>query len=299
MKEKIICPRCKQENIKKDGKRKTENRGLIQRYKCKSCSNRFITDPFARMRNNPQKITQSIDMFYRGVSTRGVQEHLSMFFPHNADHSTILRWIWKYAKIIGKYTDKIKIKTGAEIQFDELEYKRRKSHKRGIKGIEDNYFVDGIDPTTKFMVACEYVKARSKKKMKSIISGTKERTTTEIKIVTTDGLNVYPKVIKKVFGYNNRLGKYNVFHNRIITSKEEDVFNYPIERLHNNVRARTKTFRGFHGSMKSANLIMKGYEIYYNFIRKSQATNKRPYEHATDLKLDSENKWLELIQLAK
>lgn len=72
-----------------------------------------------------------------------------------------------------------------------------------------------------------------------------------------------------------------------------------IERLHNNIRQRTKTFRGFHGSVESANAIMKGWEIYYNFITRHQSLNKCPYELATDLKLNSENKWLELIKKSK
>ena len=104
---------------------------------------------------------------------------------------------------------------------------------------------------------------------------------------------------KKVFGYNLKEGKLNVFHNRIITSKEEDVFNYPIERLHNNIRARTKVFRSFHGSLRSANLILKGYGIFYNFIRINQAINKYPYGLATNLKLTQNNRWLELISLSK
>jgi transposase-like protein len=72
-----------------------------------------------------------------------------------------------------------------------------------------------------------------------------------------------------------------------------------IERLHNSIRERTKTFRGFHGSVESARSIMKGYEIFYNFIRKHQAINCCPYELATDLVLESPNKWLELIRLSK
>ena len=75
-------------------------------------------------------------------------------------------------------------------------------------------------------------------------------------------------------------------------------FNYPIERLHNNARQRTKVMRGFHGSISSANAIMKGFEIYYNFINEHQAINCCPYELATDLKLTQNNKWLELMQLA-
>jgi len=82
MKNKITCPECKAEHTKKDGKRSTEHRGKIQRYKCLECGNRFaIDDGFFRMRNSPQKITQAVDLFYRGASTRGVQGHLAMFFP--------------------------------------------------------------------------------------------------------------------------------------------------------------------------------------------------------------------------
>lgn len=297
---KIICPECKAEHIKKNGRRKTENRGLIQRYKCLNCGKRFtLDDGFFRMRNAPQKITQAIDLFYRGASTRGTQEHLGMFYPHNADHSTILRWVWKYAKIIGKFTDKLNLKLSEEIQFDEIEYSRRKSHQKGARGTEDNFFIDGVCPRTRFMLSSEYVKSRNKKKITSIISSTKERTISKILMVSTDGLNAYIGAVKKVFGYNLKEGKYNVFHNRLVTSKEDGVFNYPIERLHNNVRARSKTFRGFHGSLRSANLILKGYEIFYNFIRINQAINKCPYELATDLKLKENNKWLELIQKAK
>ena len=53
------------------------------------------------------------------------------------------------------------------------------------------------------------------------------------------------------------------------------------------------------GSVKSAKSIMKEYEIFYNFIRKHQAINCCLCELATDLILESQNKWLELIKLSK
>ena len=77
---KNICPNCKSENVIKWTKRKTQNRGLIQRYKCKNCGKYFTKDDgFFRMRNNPQKITCALDLFYRGVSTRKVQKHFLIF----------------------------------------------------------------------------------------------------------------------------------------------------------------------------------------------------------------------------
>jgi len=43
---------------------------------------------------------------------------------------------------------------------------------------------------------------------------------------------------------------------------------------------------------------MKDWEIYYNFVRKHLAIGKTPSELATDIKLNENNKWLELIELS-
>ena len=201
--------------------------------------------------------------------------------------------------MISKFTNKLKLKVGKEAQTDEIEFHRRKSYKKGSRGTEKNFFIDSIDPDTKFMLSSEYMKTRSSRDIKAVMIRIKERTGEQIKVMTTDGWNAYENTIKKVFGYSLKESKFNVIHNRVVVSNEQGNFNHPIERLHNNARARTKVMRGFHGSISSANAIMKGFEIYYNFINKHQAINCCPYELATDLKLTQNNKWLELIQLAK
>jgi len=293
---KIKCPKCNKENIKKDGMRKTQNRGFIQRFKCKECSHRFVmNDGFYRMRNNPEKITCAIDLFYRGISTRKVQEHLQAFYPHNSSHKSIYKWIVKYTKTISNFTDKLKLNIGEEIQVDEMEYHRRKYSNK--KGIDKNWFIDVIDTKTRFMISSKYTNSRSQKELRQVLERAKQKTSNQVAICTTDGFTTYEKIVKRVFGYNNSLKRHNVFHNKVTALKGEG-FNIMIERLHNNLRNRTKTFRGFHGSIESANSIMKGLEIYYNFITKHQAINKCPYELATDLKLSSNNKWLELIKLS-
>jgi transposase-like protein len=140
----LSCPNCNSKDVIKRGFRKTKGRGKIQRYGCNSCGYRFILDPFYRMRNNPQKITCALDLFYRGLSTREIQEHFKAFFPHNADHSTILRWIRKFSLKIAKFTDKLKVKTGSYVEVDELEFQRRKSYKKKL-GVDKNWFIDVID----------------------------------------------------------------------------------------------------------------------------------------------------------
>ena len=89
-----------------------------------------------------------------------------------------------------------------------------------------------------------------------------------------------------------------MFHN-VKKGCDNNGFNVPIERFHNNVRDRTKIMRGFHGSVESADTILKGFVVYYNFIRKHQGINCSPFELATDVKLNNPNKWLELIEMAK
>lgn len=289
MEEETNCPYCKKKNIVRRGQRKTQNRGLIQRYYCKDCNKRFVVDDgFFKMKNAPAKVTLCLDLFYRGISTRKVQEHLQAFYPHNSSNVSIYKWICKYSKMISSFTETLKLQVGKEIQVDEMEYRVNK---------QKAFFIDSIDTETRFMVASEFVRGRTTEDLKQVIIKAKNKTDNQISICTTDGFYAYHKAVKSVFGYNKNLRQFNVKHN-IVTQLKNEGFNHKVERMHSNIRARTKTFRGF-GSINGANAVMKGYETYYNFIRKHQAINCCPYELACpELKLGL-NKWLDLIKLSK
>lgn len=283
-----MCPECKSKEVIRRGHYRTKINGKVQRFFCKSCKKKFISrTPFYRMRSNPQKITLCLDLYYRGISTREIQQHLSAFYPHNASWVSIYKWIIKYSDLISKFTDKLKLKVGKEIQVDEMEYK--------TKG-KPSWFIDSIDTKTRYMVSSEFTKERSKWEIEKVLRAIKKRTKKQVEIITTDGFLAYVNVVKSVYGYNLRDKKTNIFHNQVNASKGEG-FNLMIERLHNNIRARTKTMRGFK-NINSANAIMKGYAIYYNFIKKHQSLNKTPSELATNLKLKEPNKWLELIKMS-
>ena len=291
MKEKIKCPHCNGENIIKRGKRKTQNRGLIQRYGCQDCGKRFVEDlGFWKMKNAPQKVTLCLDLFYRGVSTRKVQEHLQSFYPANSSNVSIYKWIIKYSKMIYGFTNNLKINCGEEVQFDEMEYGRKgkKNH---------SWFIDAIDTKTRYMVSSNFSKRRDGKALKEVVQKAKEKTGEQIRVYTTDGFFAYIKTIRAIAGYYE-LKRGNIIHNKVTQLKGEG-FNHKVERLHSNIRARTKTFRGVHNSIEARNAIMKGYEIYYNFIRSHQAVGCEPYKLAVpELKLGI-NKWFDLIKLSK
>ena len=272
------CRFCKSKNIIKRGNRKTKNRGKIQRFYCKDCKKRFIEKtPFFRMKNTAQKITMCLDLYFRGVSLRKIQEHLQAFTPHNSSHQTILNWIRKYCILIGSYVDKIPLKTSPKIAIDEMEFK--------TKG-KLSWFIDIIDIETRYMLSSQYAYDRNLKTLRNTMQNI--NSLQNIKEVHTDGLPSYPRMLKGVFG------KRPVKHYFVISSSNE--FNWKIERLHENIRERTKVIRQFK-SLWSAKAIMKGYEIFYNFCRKHQGIKKYPYELATDLKLGV-NKWLDLIELS-
>jgi transposase-like protein len=287
---KISCPFCRGKEVVRRGTFETKAHGKQQRYFCKSCSKKFIEQtPFYRMRNNPQKITLCLDLFYKGVSTRQVQEHLQQFYPHNSSWVSIYNWVIKYSKQISQFTDKLKLNVGRELQIDEMEVGKRTSKFNG-------WFIDSIDTKTRYMVASEFTKKRDLTEVKAVLGLAKQKTEKQFKIITSDGWLAYPKAITQTFGYYNFQRK-EIIHNQVNASKGEG-FNYKIERLHNSIRQRIKVCRGFHGSVESANTLMKGYEVFYNFIRKHQSLKgKTPSELATDIKLNG-NKWLELIHLS-
>jgi len=294
---KVSCIFCSSNNIIKRGIRRTEHRGNVQRFGCKDCDKRFsIDDGFWKMKNHERKITLCMDLYYNGMSFRKIQEHLKAFYLKNCHYSTAYRWIVKYSMMISNLTDNLKIKCGIELQSDEMEYHRRIS--RYEKGREQNWFVDVMDTTTRYMVSSGYMRSRTIDSMVKVLKRGKFVTREQVKIITTDGLRGYPRMLKKSFGLKTHWNhKSPIVHNVVIAS--ERGFNHPIERLHNSIRERTKVMRGFHGSMFSASAIMKGYEIYYNFIRKHQGIGCCPYELAIPSLELGKNRWLDLIRISR
>jgi len=259
---------------------------------CKSCKKSFTIDEgFWKMKNNPNKITEALHLYFSGTSLRKTQAHLGVFRESNCSYVTILEWIRKYATLVGNFADSLNLKVGEELMSDEMEY--------SVKG-KQSWFVDVMDTKTRYMVSSDFMRSRTIERLVEVLKKAKDKTGEQVKIVTTDGLQGYPRVLRRTFGlqspyHSSSKTKSKIIHNIVIAS--ERGFNHKIERLHNSIRERTKIMRGF-GESNSAKSIMKGYEIYYNFCRKHQALNKYPYELATNLELGN-NKWLDLIKLAK
>ena len=74
--------------------------------------------------------------------------------------------------------------------------------------------------------------------------------------------------------------------------------NNMVERLNGTVRERNKVMRGLEDK-KTAQTIIDGFKIYYNFIRPHMALDGKTPAEVSGLDLElGKNKWLELIQRA-
>jgi transposase-like protein len=103
----------------------------------------------------------------------------------------------------------------------------------------------------------------------------------------------YPKIKSRRIKYNSPSG----YVHQVIKS-DSGGFNYKVERFHNTLREKTKVMRGFHGCITSAQTLLKGFEIYYNWVRNHQSLeSSTPSDVAVPtIQLENKNRWLELIQ---
>ena len=149
----IKCSKCSSENTKKDGKRKTENRGNIQIYKCLECGKKFTNDDgFYRMRNSEAKITSAIDLYFSNLSSRKVRNHFRRHWEHNASHVTVLDWARRYTLKVTKFIDTLKPELSGQFYADETDIPRG----TGIKKKGGDIFWCNVDWQTRYINATLY-----------------------------------------------------------------------------------------------------------------------------------------------
>jgi hypothetical protein len=108
----------------------------------------------------------------------------------------------------------------------------------------------------------------------------------------SDGAPNFQDAYKKEFFTLKNPRTKHVRHIRM----EGDVHNNKMERLNGEIRDREKTMRGL---KKTNTPILKGYQIYHNYIREHEALNGQTPAEKCGIKIEGENKWITLIQNSK
>ena len=71
------------------------------------------------MRNKPEIITMSIDMYISNLSSRKMRNQLKRHFDHKISHVSILDWVRRYTLKVYKYIEKQGYNLGENFYADE------------------------------------------------------------------------------------------------------------------------------------------------------------------------------------
>ncbi len=277
----LSCVFCGSNQIVKNAKRHN-NYGTIQRYMCKTCGKRFsVNIGFEKMKASPQVITSAMQLYFTGESLRNVQKFLTLQGV-KVSHVAIYKWIKKYIGLMETYLEKITPNVSDTWRADELWMK--------FKG-DMKYVFAIMDDETRFWIAQEVAETKFKHDARKIFQLAKKVTGKKPMTIITDGLPAYNDAYKKEFWTMKNPRTKHIRHIKL----KGDHNNNKMERLNGEIRQREKTMRGL---KRKDTPILKGYQIYHNYIREHEGLNGKTPAEACGIKVEGKNKWITLIQNA-
>ncbi len=275
------CKYCKSEAVVKCGLRRNKQ-GDIQKFQCNDCKRCFtINLGFEKMKHNPQGITTAMQLYFSGESLRNTARSLKLL-GMEVSHQTIYNWIEKYTSLMEKYLEKITPKISTAWRTDELYLK--------VKG-NTKYLYALMDDETRFWIAQQVADNKNTADVRPLLQKGKAVAGTRPNTLISDGApNFRIAYNKEYFTLKNPKTRH-INHIRF----QGDHNNNKMERLNGEIRDREKTMRGL---KKMDTPILKGIQIYHNYIRVHSALDgKTPAEQA-GIEIEGENKWKTLIENA-
>jgi putative transposase len=109
--------------------------------------------------------------------------------------------------------------------------------------------------------------------------------------LVTDGLRSYHDAYKKEFWTLKGPRTEHIRHIKL----KGDMNNNEMERLNGEIRDREKVMRGL---KKENTPILKGYQIFHNYIREHEGLDGKTPAEACGITVEGKNKWKTLIQNA-
>lgn len=253
--------------------------GQKQRYVCKGCTKTFIEEKdFERYKGNGKITTMILDLYFKGISLRGIQDHIKQFYDMNLDHSNILRRIQKYSVIIDNYVKTLKPAVADVWNHDEMKIQA---------GGKWKWLWNIMDEETKYLITTKVSTKAKISDSRKFFAQAKEQAGKEPTFLLTDGRHPLTLSIEKEMP--------STLHVRLTSLTDKRQNNQNIERLNGTVRDRIKTMRGFDNE-ETAGIMTSAYRNYYNFIKVHGTINTTPALKAK-IGVDLEgNKWMSLIK---
>lgn len=282
-KEELLCVHCKSDRIVKSGKVRSNKK---QRFVCKACKKTFVAEnDFKKFKGGAKIITAVMDLYFKGVSLRKIQDHLKQFYELKVTHVTIYNWIKRFTKLMNIYVEKLNPQVSGMWHTDEQMVKIKKKDKWA-------YCWNVIDAETRFLLANNITEGREIGDARAVFKKAKD-VRNNPDIVVTDGLQSYKKAIRREF--NRHGGKTEHIGGAGVSKKDN---NNKVERFHNTFRERDKVIRGFQNT-NTAQDWANAFRLYYNFIRPHSKFNGLTPSQVAGLKLNlPANRWEGLLRMS-
>jgi len=159
-----------------------------------------------------------------------------------------------------------------------------------IKG-DMKYLFAIMDDETRFWIAQEIADSKYTHDARTLFQAGVKATGKKPMTLITDGLPAYHDAYNKEF---RTLAYPRTKHVNAIRLRG-DKNNNKMERMNGEVRDREKTMRGL---KKVDTPILKGYQLFHNYIRPHEGLNGKTPSEACGIKVEGKNKWMTLIQNA-
>ena len=252
------CPYCKSQDTIGNGKRHTKD-GQKQRYLCQGCKRGFIEEKdFQRYKGNGKITTAILDLYFKGVSLRGIKDHLRQFYTLEIHESNILRRIQKYSIIINDYVKTLKPELKNIWHHDEMKISA---------GGKWKWLWNIMDEDTKFLITTQVSAKARIKDTRRFFATARDIAQKEPEFLITDGRHSYNRAIVKEMPETS--------HVRLVSITDKRTNNNNIERLNGTIQDRIKTMRGFDNEA-TAEIMTSAFRNYYNFIRPHSALGITP-----------------------
>ncbi len=273
------CPYCHSNETIGWGKRHTKT-GQKQTYKCKTCHRKFIEEKdFQRYKGNGKTTTLILDLYFKGISLRGIKDHLSQFYGLSLHHSNILRRIQKFSIVIEDYVKTLKPEVADIWNHDEMKIQADGKWQ---------WLWNIMDKETKYLITTQVSTHAFTSNSNHFFKQAREQVKAEPKYLITDGRHSLTASIHKEMPTTSHVKLTK------LTDKRQN--NQNIERLNGTIRDRIKPMRGF-GNAESAEIMTNAFRNYYNFIKPHNSiSGLTPATMAGIGVEESPNKWAELLK---
>lgn len=272
-----VCSKCKSTKMKYRGIRHNKS-GDKKYYHCTKCgSYTTLDDGFWKMKYTGEVISAAIELYYSGVSLRETSSLFQRLFGIKFSWVALLAWIKKYSQQVKEFTDMKRPMLSGRWAVDEkiVKIKGKKGYIWLVKDKKRGFVISKVLSDNRKAGNAGKVFRKAKK-----IGNPKS--------INHDGYAGYEKKIAKIFPDADDLLSKGFWHRNN---------NNSLENTNGQFTSRYKTMRGF-GDFDSADKILDGWIIDFNFVKRNRTTNKTNAELCKINEVPKAMPWLFMIKRA-